>query len=172
MEPAERRLHPRAARGAFLLASKPTRVLRLFWFWGILYGMLFLLAHPWAHMHKDMLPWPVGVAQACGVLLDQEAHIRHHQDLESQFTILSVHADVVIDTVSQIVPPQRYDLWLFLFFSWFLLPFFVGMGCRDRLESFDANLNQGKSSQRRGVHPVREVARKVSRWRTTVSSQV
>uniref|UniRef100_A0A7S0FH52 Lipid desaturase domain-containing protein n=1 Tax=Pyrodinium bahamense TaxID=73915 RepID=A0A7S0FH52_9DINO len=127
----------------FLLASKPTRVLRLFWFWAILYVGLFLMAHPWAHMHKDMLPLPVQVAQAWGVLLDQAAHMRHHQDLESQFTILSGHADLVIDTLSQIVPPQRYDLWLFIFISWVLSPIYLNMCFRDRFEKFEAVLYSG-----------------------------
>merc|ERR1712217_353673 len=109
----------------FLISTNPSRVSRLFWFWGIAYAILFLLAHPWAHMYQDQLPSLITLAQNAGVLLDQDKHMRHHQDLESQFTILSGHADVVIDTVSQILPPHRYDLWLFVFITWFMSPIYM-----------------------------------------------
>merc|ERR1712039_303822 len=121
----------------FLISTNPSRVQRLFWFWGIAYAILFLLAHPWAHMYRDQVPFLVALAQQAGVLLDQEKHMRHHQDLESQFTILSGHADVVIDTVSQILPPHRYDLWLFIFVTWFMAPIYMDIFCRRSVEKLE-----------------------------------
>jgi len=119
----------------FLLGSSPTRIMRLFWSVSICYALLFLCAHPWAHMHRDMVPYPVQVAQAWGVLLDQDRHKKHHEDLESQFTILSGKADIFIDTLSQIVPPQRYDLWMFFLVTWILIPVFLDIKCRPFMES-------------------------------------
>lgn len=116
---------------AFILGTRPTRMSRLFWFWSIAYTLLFLLAHPWAHMYKDMLPWPVQVAQSWGILLDQESHMRHHEDLEGQFTILSGYTDLIIDNLTKIVPPHRYDLWVFFFATWLLLPIIVDVTWRD-----------------------------------------
>lgn len=121
----------------FLVGTNPSRVQRLFWFWSILYAILFLLAHPWAHMHPDQLPFLVSLAQKSGVLLNQDSHMRHHQDLESQFTILSGHADVFIDTLSQWLPPQRYDLWLFIFVTWFLTPIYMDIFLRSSMEKIE-----------------------------------
>eukprot|EP00747_Dinoflagellata_sp_TGD_P179647 gnl/TRDRNA2_/TRDRNA2_30766_c0_seq1.p1 gnl/TRDRNA2_/TRDRNA2_30766_c0~~gnl/TRDRNA2_/TRDRNA2_30766_c0_seq1.p1 ORF type:complete len:475 (-),score=49.90 gnl/TRDRNA2_/TRDRNA2_30766_c0_seq1:49-1473(-) len=134
----------------FLLATGPSRLQRLFWFWGVVYAFLFLMAHPWAHKPKDMLPWPVQVAQAWGILLDQDKHMRHHADLESQFTILSGHADLVIDNLSQLVPPQRYDLWLIFFVTWFLSPIFLDVRCRKLMESVELTANKEKVADIRG----------------------
>jgi len=106
----------------FLVGLNPSRITRLFYFLCICFAILFLMAHPWAHMPRDMVPRPVAIAQAWGVLLGQDAHQRHHADLESQFTILSGHADIVIDRLSQLVTPQRYDIWLFFVVTWMIAP--------------------------------------------------
>merc|ERR1712012_1166182 len=98
-------------------------------------------------MHRDMVPWPVAMAQAWGVLLDQDAHQRHHADLESQFTILSGHADIVIDNLSQLVTPQRYDIWLFIVVSWMLVPValdIVFRGKLNRMAVVDVAMTKGK----------------------------
>jgi len=115
----------------FLIGLNPSRPTRLFYFWCICFAFLFLMAHPWAHMHEDMVPRLVAIAQGWGVLLNQDAHRRHHEDLESQFTILSGHSDFIIDHLSQLVTPQRYDIWLFFLVTWLLLPVMLDIKYRD-----------------------------------------
>merc|ERR1712048_874097 len=119
----------------FLIGSDPSRIMRFLWSLSIGYSLLFLCAHPWAHMYRDMVPYPVQLAQAWGILLDQDRHMKHHADLESQFTILSGKADIIIDSLSRIVPPQRYDLWLFFLVTWLLIPIFLEIRYRSFLQS-------------------------------------
>jgi hypothetical protein len=126
----------------FILGTNPTRCARLFWFWCFFYAILFLLAHPWAHMHRDMVPRPVQLLQEWGVLLDQDKHMRHHADLESQFTILSGHSDIVIDNVSQLIPPQRYDLWLVILATWLLIPVFADLRWRQMVDRLTLSVSQ------------------------------
>jgi len=102
--------------------SGASRAQRLFWFFGAAFAHLFQTAHRWAHMPSDSLPWGVRSLQSCGLLIDTEAHMRHHEDLYHQFTILSGHTDVVLDGLARVVPPSRYDLWLVIGIAWFFLP--------------------------------------------------
>lgn len=96
--------------------------LRLFWFWASVFAHLFQTAHRWAHFPPAVLPWLVRFTQSSGLLLSHEKHMRHHQDLETQFTILSGHSDVILDGVSRFISPHRYDLWCLVGVAWFLLP--------------------------------------------------
>lgn len=63
--------------------------------------------------------------------------MRHHEDLEHQFTILSGHTDIILDKVSEIIPPRRYDLWIFIGVAWFTLPFCIDIYFRKRLIALD-----------------------------------
>merc|ERR1712187_584108 len=54
-----------------------------------------------------------------------------------QFTILSGHTDYILDFASYFVPPQRYDLWMFLGILWFLLPVALDVRYRSAFENMD-----------------------------------
>lgn len=116
-----------------VLISDASRLQRLFWSWGGIWAHLFQTAHRWAHMPPQRLPWLVRTMQGTGWLLSQEKHMSHHEDLESQFTILSGHTDVVLDNLSSLVPPWRYDLWFLFGVFWFLLPIFADSYYRDAI---------------------------------------
>mmetsp|Transcript_133369 Transcript_133369/g.297567 ORF Transcript_133369/g.297567 Transcript_133369/m.297567 type:complete len:445 (+) Transcript_133369:32-1366(+) len=118
-----------------VILSDASRLQRLFWFWGGIWAHLFQTAHRWAHMPPAGLPWIVRAMQTRGLLLSHERHMSHHQDLDSQFTILSGHTDVILDSFSSVVPAARYDLWLLFGVFWFLLPIFTDSICRDAVET-------------------------------------
>jgi len=115
---------------AAILISDASRLQRLFWFWGMVFAHLFQTAHRWAHMPVETLSWPIRMAMGSGLLLTHEKHMMHHQDLESQFTILSGHTDFIVDNLARLVPPARYELWLCFTVFWFLLP--IGLDIRYR----------------------------------------
>jgi len=102
-----------------------SRLLRLFWVWGGLWAHVFQTAHRWAHMPPEFVPRVVQTLQSVGLLLPSERHMLHHQDLESQFTILSGHTDLVLDSLSGMVPAARYDLWFLFGAFWFLIPTYL-----------------------------------------------
>jgi hypothetical protein len=91
-----------------LFLSDASRVQRLFWFWGSVNVHAFQTAHRWAHFPPEALNGIILGLQDWGVLLTHEKHMQHHEDLERQFTILSGHTDLLLDGLSQVVPPQRY----------------------------------------------------------------
>jgi len=103
---------------------------RLFWGWGGVWAHLFQTAHRWAHMPFEALPQVVLQLQDWGLIIDHATHMRHHEDLEHQFTILSSHTDFIIDTLAGIVSPSRYDLWFLIGVFWFLFPICVDVTCR------------------------------------------
>lgn len=121
----------------FLNFANFSRVTRLFFVWFSCYSVLVLLVHPWAHMYPDMVPQPIRLLQQLGLLLNQEKHKQHHGDLESQFTILSGSGDLVIDHLSDIVPPYRYDIWCFIFTSLIFVPVFLDRSCNSMLRSLE-----------------------------------
>jgi len=114
-----------------VLLSDASRMQRFFWFCGGIWAHLFQTAHRWAHMPPASLPWIVRSLQNSGLLLSHEQHMYHHEDLEHQFTILSGHTDVILDNLSSIVPPARYDIWFLFGVFWFLIPIFADSICRD-----------------------------------------
>lgn len=114
-----------------IILSDASRLQRLFWFWGAIWSHLFQTAHRWAHMPPAGLPWIVRAMQNTGLLLSHERHMSHHEDLERQFTILSGHTDLIVDNLSSVMPPERYDLWFLFGVFWFLLPIYVDTLCRD-----------------------------------------
>jgi hypothetical protein len=122
---------------ALLVLSDASRVQRLFWFWGAVFVHLFQTTHRWAHFRPDQLPWPVQVWQQSGLLLTKERHMGHHEDLESQFTILSGHTDFLLDAAVKLVPPIRYDVWLFVGIAWFLLPIGLDVSFRRSFEALE-----------------------------------
>ncbi|CAK0830399.1 unnamed protein product [Prorocentrum cordatum] len=73
-------------------------------------------------MPPEWLPAIVQFMQGQGLLLGHERHMSHHEDLEHQFTILSGHADAIMDRACRLVPPVRYDVWFLIGVLWFLLP--------------------------------------------------
>lgn len=135
-----------------LWASDASRVQRLFWFWGSVNVHVFQTAHRWAHFPPHALNEIVVLLQDWGLVLTHAKHMQHHEDLEKQFTILSGHTDIILDTFSQVIPPQRYDLWLFVGVIWFTLPMFLDMHFRQFFESFDQSL--GKSTKIVDISPV------------------
>merc|ERR1712146_352878 len=86
-----------------------------------------------AHMPPATLPWVVRSLQSSGLLLSHERHMSHHEDLDHQFTILSGHTDVIVDYLSSIVPPTRYDLWFLFGACWFLIPLVGDVIFRDSI---------------------------------------
>lgn len=126
-----------------IILAEVTRVHRLFWFWGAVFVHLFQTAHRWVHFHPSQLPWIVQRGQDLGLLLSVDKHMSHHEDLEHQFTILSGHTDIVLDTLSSIIPPQRYDLWLFVGVFWFSTPFVVDIVCQDKLKGLEVHMKDG-----------------------------
>jgi len=122
---------------ALLIFSDASRVQRLFWFWGAVFVHLFQTAHRWAHFPPEQLPWLVRLLQDSGLLLSHERHMSHHEDLEKQFTILSGHADVLLDSALALVPPLRYDVWLLVGIVWFLLPVALDLKFRRYFEAME-----------------------------------
>lgn len=120
-----------------LILSKASRVQRLFWFWGNVNTHIFQTTHRWAHFPPEVLPLWIKALQSSGLFLTHERHMSHHEDLESQFTILSGHTDLILDTAVRVVPPWRYDLWMLLGVFWFLSPIFLDVVFRDYFDSFD-----------------------------------
>lgn len=118
---------------AFIFLSDATRLQRLFWSWGAVWAHMFQTAHRWAHMPPETLPWVVRSLQSSGALLSHELHMSHHQDLESQFTILSGHTDLVLDNLSSLVPAARYDLWCLFGVFWFVFPFALDVYYHDAI---------------------------------------
>eukprot|EP00928_Gymnodinium_smaydae_P020997 TRINITY_DN18146_c0_g1_i1.p1 TRINITY_DN18146_c0_g1~~TRINITY_DN18146_c0_g1_i1.p1 ORF type:complete len:473 (+),score=59.69 TRINITY_DN18146_c0_g1_i1:294-1712(+) len=118
------------------ILSDASRVQRLFWSWGAIFAHLFQSAHRWAHMLPEHVPGVVRIAQEYGLLIGHAEHMRHHEDLMHQFTILSGHTDWILDRSASIVPPKRYDLWLLAGIAWFALPALADvavtrmLGCR------------------------------------------
>lgn len=128
---------------ALILLSDASRVQRLFWFWGSVNVHLFQTTHRWAHFPPETLSWLVRTLQAWGLLLSQERHMSHHDDLESQFTILAGHGDLILDPLSRLVPPTRYDLWLIIGCCWFVFPFVLDMWFRPAMEALELPLGRG-----------------------------
>jgi len=120
-----------------LALSNASRVSRLFWFWGSVNVHVFQTAHRWAHFPPEMLPSWVKVLQASGVVLTHERHMSHHEDLESQFTILSGKADIVLDNLSRWIPPWRYDLWACFGVAWFVFPILLDVKFRHFTDGLD-----------------------------------
>lgn len=120
-----------------VVLGKASRVQRLFWFWGAVFVHVFQTAHRWAHFQPESLPSVVQSLQAAGMLLTHERHMSHHQDLESQFTILSGHSDILLDGASRVIPPWRYDLWIVLGVAWFVMPIAIDLRFRSVFESWD-----------------------------------
>jgi len=118
-----------------VILSQASHMQRLFWFWGGFWAHMFQTAHRWAHFPPEQLSSLVLTLQSAGLLLSHERHMYHHQDLESQFSILSGHADIVLDRLSSVVPAARYDLWFLFGVGWFLLPCFVDILFRERMQS-------------------------------------
>jgi hypothetical protein len=116
-----------------VVLSGASRAQRLFWFWGGVWAHLFQTAHRWAHMPPEWLPFVVRFMQGHGLLLSHERHMSHHEDLEHQFTILSGHTDVIMDSACGLVPPVRYDIWFLIGVLWFLLPMFVDVAYQDAM---------------------------------------
>lgn len=116
-----------------VIASDASALQRLFWAWGGVWAHVFQTAHRWAHMPKEILPLWVLNLQEWGFLLDHDRHMRHHQDLQHQFTILSGHTDFLVDAAASLVPPARYDLWFVFGVLWFLIPIFNDVIFRDLL---------------------------------------
>lgn len=131
-----------------VILGNASRSLHLFWLFGGMWAHLFQTAHRWVHMPPSELPWIVNAMQSCGILLVPERHMSHHEDLEHQFTILSGHTDVILDNLSLLVPPARYDLWFLLGALWFLLPFFADTIFRDSFHSASA----GSKADKMKVH--------------------
>lgn len=136
-----------------LFLSDASRIQRLFWFWGSVNVHAFQTAHRWAHMPPEALNGIVLGLQDWGILLTHDKHMQHHEDLERQFTILSGHTDLLLDTASQVVPPQRYDLWLFVGVVWFICPIFMDMHFRRFFESFDKSLGKALKVVDSSVEP-------------------
>mmetsp|Transcript_101282 Transcript_101282/g.285552 ORF Transcript_101282/g.285552 Transcript_101282/m.285552 type:complete len:444 (+) Transcript_101282:67-1398(+) len=134
-----------------LLLSDASPLQRLFWAWGGLWAHLFQTAHRWAHMPPAGLPWVVRALQRSGLLLSHEMHMAHHEDLESQFTILSGHTDVLLDTAVRWVPAHRYDLWAVFGVIWFLTPMFVDVFTRGRLRSSAGKVEAADLEALRGI---------------------
>eukprot|EP00931_Biecheleriopsis_adriatica_P085530 TRINITY_DN6008_c0_g1_i1.p1 TRINITY_DN6008_c0_g1~~TRINITY_DN6008_c0_g1_i1.p1 ORF type:complete len:451 (+),score=24.41 TRINITY_DN6008_c0_g1_i1:121-1473(+) len=130
---------------AAVVLSGASRLQRYFWFWGGAWAHLFQSAHRWAHMPPDTLPWIVRMMQDSGILLTHERHMRHHQDLEKQFTILSGHTDFIVDGMSWVMPAERYDLWLLFAILWFLLPAIIDTACRDAILSLQGTEADARS---------------------------
>jgi len=135
---------------ALLVLSDASRVQRLFWFWGAVYAHLFQTTHRWAHFPPEQLPWVVRSLQDGGLLLTHERHMRHHEDLEKQFTILSGHADVLLDSALAMVPPIRYDIWLFIGIVWFLLPVALDIKYRRLFDAMEFAKNKTVKQQAEG----------------------
>merc|ERR1712046_217920 len=122
--------------------SDATRVQRYFWCCGGVWAHLFQTAHRWAHMPPATLPWVVRSLQSSGLLLSHARHMSHHEDLDHQFTILSGHTDIIVDNLSCIVPPTRYDLWFLFGVFWFLTPIFCDIIFRNRIHEMQGGVDQ------------------------------
>lgn len=117
-----------------VVLSDASRTQRLFWAWCGVWAHLFQTAHRWAHMPPETLSWVVRSLQSCGLLLSHKRHMSHHEDLDQQFTILSGHSDFLVDSLSNIVSPTRYDWWFLFGVLWFLVPIFSDVICRDAVQ--------------------------------------
>jgi len=136
---------------ALLLFSDASRVHRLFWFWGSVFVHLFQTTHRWAHFPPEQLPWVVRLLQDSRLLLTHERHMHHHEDLEKQFTILSGHTDFLLDSASALVPPCRYDIWLFIGIGWFLLPIALDVKLRPFFEAIEFRKRKMVLSDSEGI---------------------
>ncbi|CAK9002127.1 unnamed protein product [Durusdinium trenchii] len=102
----------------------PSRGLRFFWIWGLVWSHLFQSAHRWTHFPPEQLSWWKRILQTV-LVLTHERHMEHHQDLEKQFTILSGLGDAVLDPLVKLVPAAHYDYWCVFGVLWFFLPNFL-----------------------------------------------
>mmetsp|Transcript_61631 Transcript_61631/g.133434 ORF Transcript_61631/g.133434 Transcript_61631/m.133434 type:complete len:455 (-) Transcript_61631:191-1555(-) len=121
-----------------VVLSQSSRIQRLFWVWGCIFAHLFQTTHRWAHFPPETLPWVVQLLQSSGILLSHSRHMSHHEDLEKQFTILTGHSDVILDSLARIVPPARYDLWLVVGVCWLLLPSLLDMIFRSSITQLES----------------------------------
>jgi hypothetical protein len=116
-----------------VVVSGASRAQRLFWLCTGAWAHVFQAAHRWAHMPPEWLPPIVRFMQGRGLLLSHERHMHHHEDLEHQYTLLSGVSDVIVDNVSRLVPPSRYDVWFLFGVLWLLVPMFVDVRYRDAI---------------------------------------
>eukprot|EP00928_Gymnodinium_smaydae_P095205 TRINITY_DN8152_c0_g1_i1.p1 TRINITY_DN8152_c0_g1~~TRINITY_DN8152_c0_g1_i1.p1 ORF type:complete len:447 (+),score=56.87 TRINITY_DN8152_c0_g1_i1:52-1392(+) len=134
-------------RTAFLLVppivalvhlSQVSRTCRLFWFWNCMAVPYFQTTHRWAHFQPDSLPDVVRLLQSTGLAMNHEHHIRHHRDLEFQFSIMSGCTDFVMDFLSYFLPCWRYDLWAVVGAAWFLSPILLDVKFRGLFEGLES----------------------------------
>jgi len=103
-----------------------SRGLRFFWVWGLVWSHMFQTAHRWAHFPPEELSWWKTALQNM-LILSHERHMQHHQDFQKQFTILSGHADMILDPLAKLVPSWHYDYWCVFAVLWFFFPVFLDL---------------------------------------------
>eukprot|EP00930_Biecheleria_cincta_P073416 TRINITY_DN6070_c0_g5_i1.p1 TRINITY_DN6070_c0_g5~~TRINITY_DN6070_c0_g5_i1.p1 ORF type:complete len:732 (+),score=86.72 TRINITY_DN6070_c0_g5_i1:61-2256(+) len=110
-----------------IFASDGSLFQRLWCFWLAVYAHLFQLTHRWSHMPRDWLPWPLLYAQDMHIFLNPEWHMRHHEDHSINFCFLSgqMGTDELLNLVTKVIPPIRYDLWLTCMLAMLIMPTFA-----------------------------------------------
>jgi len=111
-----------------LMAWKPRRSFRLFWFLMFTFGGIGSYStHRWMHHHPEELPAWFRLLQGLGVLASHDRHRTHHENPTISFSQLTGKSDFLIDSFSRnFVSAYKFEFWTSILLLSYAVPFVCG----------------------------------------------